>query len=154
MDFLPSHHEFTLYSLGKSVQNTYEIQDGDNERIWVSHTATPIPDTNTVIHELRDVTWTKITEKELVKYTKYLELVEKNQKSEIQEYIQMQKEYREFIRQIVIDLEIALRTSETYSRYVMKDYTGELSERREYLVPILEATRDMKHLVETMKKEN
>jgi hypothetical protein len=36
----------------------------------------------------------------------------------------------------------------------MKDYTGELSERREYLVPILEATRDMKHLVETMKKEN
>ena len=151
MDFLPSQHEFALYSAGKTVQNTYEIKDGDGEGMWVSHTATPIPDTNTVIHELHDVTWTKITEKELLEYTKYLELVEKNQKNEIQEYIQMQKEYVEFIKQTVIDLEISLKTSETYSKYIMKDYSG--MERREYLVPLLEATRDMKLLVENMKNK-
>ena len=153
MDFLPSRHEFALYSAGKPVQNTYEIKDVDGEGTWVSHTATPIPDTNTVIHELHDVTWTKITEKELLEYTKYLELVEKNQKNEIQKYIQMQKEYIEFIKQTVIDLEISLKTSETYSKYIMKDYSGELMERREYLVPLLEATRDMKLLVENMKNK-
>ena len=154
MDFLPSRHDFALYSAGKPVQNTYEIKDSNHETMWISHTATPIHGTNTVIHELRDMTWTKITEKELLEYMKYLELVEKNQKNEIQEYIQMHKEYSEFIKQTVIDLEIALKTSETYSRYIMKDYSGELEERKEYLVPILEATQDMKLLVENMKKVN
>jgi PAS domain S-box-containing protein len=152
-DILPSLNDFIEASPRNPIQRVQKIEKIDGQNIWVSYTATPIPYLKMIVHEFSDVTWNMVSEEELLRYMRNLEQIEDNLRNEIGKYILSHAEYGNFVKQTVIDMEIASKKSETYSRYVMKDYPGGYGKKSRYLLPFLESIKELKLLVKGLKEK-
>ena len=136
----------------QSQINEYRVMAKTGEYRWVSHTWSPImkgEKVEVIVSALNDITWRKKAEDELSSYAAYLEKVEDNLEQTIVELEEANKNLNDFAHVVSHDLKAPLMTIESFSSFLLEDYTDSMDETgKDYLHSVVGATERMTELIE------
>ena len=136
----------------QSQINEYRVMAKTGEYRWVSHTWSPImkgEKVEVIVSALNDITWRKKAEDELSSYAAYLEKVEDNLELTIVELEEANKNLNDFAHVVSHDLKAPLMTIESFSSFLLEDYTDSMDETgKDYLNSVVGATDRMTELIE------